>query len=116
MSGDWPRPVTSFGPPPSEWPKAVRSDGGDFKPPTRLVDVKAVYPAIAASARVQGVVIVEVLIGTDGKIQAGRILRSIPLLDQAALEAVRQWEFTVTQLNGVAVPVVMTTTVNFTLQ
>ena len=116
VSGDWPRPVTSFGPPPSEWPKAVRSDGGDFKPPTRLVDVKAVYPAIAASARVQGVVIVEVLIGTDGKIQAGRILRSIPLLDQAALEAVRQWEFTVTQLNGVAVPVVMTTTVNFTLQ
>jgi periplasmic protein TonB len=45
-----------------------------------------------------------------------RLLRSIPLLDQAALEAVRQWEFTPTLLNGVPVPVIMTVTVNFTLK
>jgi len=45
-----------------------------------------------------------------------RVLRSIPLLDQAAVEAVRQWVFTPTLLNGMPVPVVMTVTVNFTLQ
>ena len=44
------------------------------------------------------------------------MLRSIPLLDQAALDAVRQWEYEPTLLNGVAVPVIMTVTVNFTLQ
>ena len=43
------------------------------------------------------------------------ILRSIPLLDEAALDAVRQWEFTLTLLNGIPVPVIMTVTVNFTL-
>jgi protein TonB len=45
-----------------------------------------------------------------------RVLRSIPLLDQAAVDAVRQWKYTPTFLNGVAVPIVMTVTINFTLQ
>jgi protein TonB len=44
-----------------------------------------------------------------------KVLRSVPLLDQAALDAVRQWEFTPTLLNGVPVPVIMTVTVQFTL-
>ena len=64
----------------------------------------------------QGVVIVEATIGPDGKVSDARVLRSIPLLDQAALDAVRQWVFTPTLLNGVPVPVIMTVTVNFTLQ
>jgi protein TonB len=45
-----------------------------------------------------------------------KVLRSIPLLDAAALDAVRQWVFTPTTLNGTPVPVIMTVTVNFTLQ
>ena len=45
-----------------------------------------------------------------------KVLRSIPLLDQAALDAVKQWVFTPTLLNNVPVPVIMTVTVNFTLQ
>jgi protein TonB len=45
-----------------------------------------------------------------------KVVRSIPLLDQAALDAVRQWEYTPTLLNGVPVPVVTTITVNFTRQ
>jgi len=45
-----------------------------------------------------------------------RVLRSIPLLDAAAIEAVRQWQYTPTLLNGVPVPVIMTVTVNFTLR
>jgi protein TonB len=44
------------------------------------------------------------------------VLRSIPLLDQAAVDAVRQWEYTPSRLNGVPVPVVITVTVTFTLR
>ena len=47
-------------------------------------------------------------IGPDGKIIDAKVVRSIPLLDQAALDAVRQWEYTPTLLNGVPVPVVVT--------
>jgi protein TonB len=65
--------------------------------------------------RVQGLVIVEATIGRDGRVTEARLLRSIPMLDQAALDAVNQWEFTPTLLNGVPVPVIMTLTVNFTL-
>ena len=64
----------------------------------------------------QGIVIIEATIGADGRVTNARILRSVPLLDQAAIDAVRQWEFTPTLLNGVPVPVVMTVTVNFTLK
>jgi protein TonB len=50
-------------------------------------------PAIARAARIQGSVILEVTIGVDGKVVDAKILRSIPLLDQAALDALRQWEY-----------------------
>ncbi len=90
--------------------------GGTIKAPTKVRDVTPMYPTLAQSARVQGVVIIEATIGADGSVQAAKVLRSIPLLDQAALDAVRQWQFTPTLLNGVAVPVIMTVTVNFTLR
>ena len=79
-------------------------------------DVRPVYPSIAQSARVQGVVIIEATIGPNGTVTDAKVLRSIPLLDAAALDAVRQWVFTPTTLNGQPVPVIMTVTVNFTLQ
>jgi protein TonB len=71
---------------------------------------------MAQAARVQGIVIVEATIGEDGHVINARILRSVPLLDQAAVEAVRQWQYTPTLLNGVPVPVIMTVTVNFSLR
>ena len=89
--------------------------GGAIKPPVKTKDVRPQYPPIAQSARVQGVVIIEAVISPQGKVQDARVLRSIPLLDGAALEAVKQWEFTPTLLNGVPVPVIMTVTVQFTL-
>jgi TonB family protein len=89
--------------------------GGNIAPPQKLKDVKPVYPAIPAAARVQGIVIVEAVVGEDGRVSAARVVKSIALLDQAALDAVRQWEFRPTLLNGAPVPVVMTTTVNFTM-
>ena len=55
-------------------------------------------------------------ISPQGKVTDVRVLRSLPLLDQAAVEAVRQWIYAPTLLNGVPVPVIMTITVNFTLQ
>ena len=103
-------------PPPPPPPAAPVRVGGNIKPPTKTKDVRPTYPPIAQSARVQGVVIIEATIGPGGKVQDAKVLRSIPLLDQAALDAVRQWEYTPTLLNGVPVPVIMTVTVNFTLQ
>jgi len=57
-----------------------------------------------------------VLIGADGTVEQAKVMRSIPMLDQAAIDAVRQWEFTPTLLNGEPKKVIMTVTVNFTLQ
>jgi protein TonB len=74
-----------------------------------------VYPPEAQAAGVSGVVILEVLIGGDGRVSNAKVLRSVPLLDQAAIDSVLQWEYTPTLLNGVPVPVLMTVTVNFTL-
>jgi len=87
--------------------------GGKIEPPIKMNDVKPVYPAIAQNAGVTGSVIIEATIGADGRIIDARVLRSIPLLDQAALDAVRQWEYKPTLLNGAAVPVIMTVTINF---
>ncbi len=81
--------------------------------PLKIKDVQPVYPAIAQSARIGGAVIIEATIGEDGKVLDAKVVRSIPLLDQAALDAVRQWEYRPTLLNGVPVPVLINITVNF---
>jgi TonB family protein len=75
-----------------------------------------VYPAIARTAKVQGMVILEAVISATGRVEDVKVLRSVPLLDDAAIDAVRQWQFTPTILNGEPIPVVMTVTVTFTLQ
>jgi protein TonB len=100
---------------PSQKPAAPIRPGGNVKPPDRISYVKPDYPPIAVSARVSGSVIIEAIIGTDGVVRDARVLRSIPLLDDAALRAVRQWRYTPTTLNGVPVAVIMTVTVTFTL-
>ena len=103
-------------PPPPPPPPAPVRVGGNVKPPEKVRDVPPVYPPVAQSARVQGIVILEAIIGLDGRVSEVKVLRSVPLLDEAAINAVRQWEYTPTLLNGVPVPVIMTVTVNFTLQ
>ena len=105
-------------PPPPQKPAAQQRVRAVFtvRTPMKLRHVDPVYPPIAQSARVQGIVIIEATIGEDGQVIDARILRSVPLLDQAALDAVRQWQFTPSILNGVPVPVIMTVTVNFTLK
>ena len=88
--------------------------GGNVKPPVKIRDVRPVYPQAARDAKVAGVVIIETRIGTDGTVESAHVLKSIPLLDQAALDAVKQWQFTPTLMNGAPVPVMMTVTINFT--
>jgi len=93
-------------------PNAVRV-GGNIRYPARLINVEPAYPDAARQAGVQGILILEALINENGKVQDARIMRSIPMLDEAALAAVRQWEFAPTIVNGVPVKVIMTVTVSF---
>ena len=87
--------------------------GGKIRPPQKVFDVAPIYPPIALAAGIEGVVILETVIAEDGSVRDVRVLRSIPLLDGAAVEAVRQWRFTPTLLNGQPIPIVMTVTVAF---
>ena len=89
--------------------------GGAIAEPRKRRHVNPVYPKEAIQARLQGVVILECTIDRDGRVAEVRVLRGVPLLNEPAIEAVRQWEYEPTQLNGVAVPVLMTVTVNFKL-
>src|SRR5262245_9298253 len=101
--------------PPAPEPQSktpVRLHSG-IKPPQRLVNIAPIYPTIALQIHKEGIVIIDATIDEQGNVIETRILRSIPLLDEAALAAVRQWKFSPTLLNGIPVPIVMTVTVNF---
>lgn len=85
--------------------------------PRKIRDVRPVYPAGALQARQQGVVVLDSTISTAGCITSVQVIRStVPMLDFAALRAVTEWRFTPTLVDGRPVPVIMTVTVNFTLQ
>jgi protein TonB len=95
--------------------KAVRV-GGDIREPRKVVDVAPVYPEIAMKAGVQGIVVVEATIDVKGRVTNATVLKGLPMLDEAALEAVRRWIYTPTLLDGVPTPVIMTVTVRFRLK
>ena len=95
-------------------PSPIRLHAG-MQPPRKLTHVDPIYPPIAQSAHVEGTVILETVIGADGHVTSVHVLRSIPLLDQAAMDAVKRWSFTPTLLNGTPVPVALTVTVRFAL-
>jgi protein TonB len=63
------------------------------RPPRLLRQVKPTYPPDAFTKKIEGTVVVEILIDDTGRVARARVLQSIPLLDAAALEAVRQWVF-----------------------
>lgn len=113
-------PVSSIAPPPPPPPvkpaQTLLRPGQGIKEPRRISGLPPEYPLIARNARVQGIVILEAVIDERGEVGRIKVLRSEPLLDQAAITAVRQWRYTPTLLNGVPVSVLMTITVNFTLQ
>lgn len=86
--------------------------GGSVAAPSRL-DV-AKYPPEAAAAGIQGNVLAEIVVNEAGLVSEARIVRSIPMLDEAALRAVQNWRFEPATVDGRSVPVRMTVTVNFT--
>jgi periplasmic protein TonB len=101
-------------PPPPQGPKEPVPVGGVVQPPKKVVHVAPIYPPIALAARKPGLVILQAVIDEDGSVREVKVLRSDPLFDQSALEAVKQWRFTRPTLNGQPIPVVMTVTVGFT--
>jgi TonB family protein len=90
--------------------------GAHLTVPKKTRDVAPVYPDEALQKRIQGVVVVEADITTSGCIAEATVLRSVPGLDDAAVAAVSVWEYETARLDGKKVPVIMTVTVNFTLQ
>jgi TonB family protein len=90
--------------------------GGDVKPPVLISRVAPIYPALAKESRISGIVIVEVVIDHTGVVKDARVLKPLPFgLDQAAVDAVKQWTFRPATLNGQAVDVLFNLTINFRL-
>lgn len=81
---------------------------------SRLIEkVAPVYPDLARRTRLQGVVILEVTVDEEGYVSNVKILRGHPILSQSAVEAVQQWRYGPTLLNGKPIPVISTVEVSF---
>ena len=98
---------------PSQTADGLLRVGGNIKPPKKIRDAVPNYPDAAHQANVVGTVRLEITVGTDGSVTNPRVVRGIPLLNDAAIEAVRQWNYEPTLLNGKPVPVIMTVVVSF---
>lgn len=96
-------------------PRGVLKVGDAVKAPKRLVNAAPTYPQEAIDAKVQGAVVLDVLIDADGVPSDVQVVQGIPQLDAAAIEAVKKWRYEPTLLNGKPVPVAMTVTLNFSL-
>jgi periplasmic protein TonB len=102
--------------PPAPTPPGPQRLHQGVQAPRKIVDVAPRYPTLARDIRIEGTVILDVIIDEHGAVTSTRVLKSIAFLDQAAIDAVRQWKFTPARLNGEAIPIVMTVTVTFRLQ
>jgi protein TonB len=89
--------------------------GGNVQATNLITQVRPVYPPAAKEQRIQGAVKLEATIGPDGKVEDLRVVSGHPLLVQAALDAVKDWVYRPTLLNGNPVTVVTSIDVNFTL-
>jgi protein TonB len=104
-------------PPPPEAPKPPQriKVGGNVQQANLVKQVKPPYPPLARQARIQGTVILEAVINRQGSVDQLRVISGHPLLVQSAMDAVRQWKYRPTLLNGEPVEVITTITVNFNL-
>jgi protein TonB len=102
-------------PPPVIDARPVRR-GGDVQAANLIYQVKPAYPPLARMTRTHGIVVLEAVIARDGSINTLRVVSGHPLLTEAALDAVKQWKYRPTTLNGDPVEVITTITVTFTLQ
>ncbi len=90
--------------------------GGKLQNSKLIHKVQPQYPETARLAGVEGIVLLQVLVSQDGVVSDIEILRGHPLLNEAAISAVRQWRYSPTLLNGSSIPTIATVTVNFVLQ
>lgn len=90
--------------------------GAALTPPKKTKYVKPVYPKAALDARVQGEVLLEIVIGTDGRVVDARILKSVPQLDQAAIEATLAARYEPVRINGLPVRVISVVTHKFSFR
>jgi periplasmic protein TonB len=105
-------------PPPPPAPPAPRAGapvriGGNISAPALVKRVEPAYPDVALMAKIGGMVILEAVVDVDGTVESVKVLRSLKLLDNAAIEAVKQWKYSPLILNGVPTPFVLTVTLNF---
>lgn len=116
--GTLPPPVTETKPPvppPAETTPKRITVGGSVQAARLIRQVTPVYPPLAKSARISGTVRLEAVIGPDGNVEQLRAVSGHPLLTPAALNAVREWRYQPTLLNGRAVEVATVIDVNFVL-
>ena len=105
-------------PPPPPPPKAAPPAGpvrvgGVVREPRVVKLVPPAYPSLARTARVSGTVVLEAIVTADGKVAEIKVVSGHPLLLEAAINCVKQWEYEPTLLNGVATPVILTAKVHF---
>jgi protein TonB len=103
-------------PPPPPAPKQPVRIGGNIQAPALIKRVEPTYPEIALVAKVTGLVILEATVAADGSVESVRVLRSVKFLDQAAVDAVKQWRYSPLVLNGVPTPFVLSVTLNFSVK
>jgi TonB family protein len=89
--------------------------GGAIVAPVRLSEVRPNYPQLARDGRVTGTVKLLIVIGPTGNVERATVVESVPMLDDAAVRAVKQWKYAPTKVNNVAVPVSMTVGIAFKL-
>jgi len=108
--------ATAVAPPPPPVSKKILRIGGDLKPPRQIYAPQPEYPIIAKEARIQGMVIIDAVIDEHGDVVQARVVSGPPLLIPAALNAVIQWKYQPTYLNGEPISVAMNVQVHFVIQ
>jgi protein TonB len=97
-------------------PKGPVRIGGNIHAPALITRVEPMYSQLAIRGNVGGVVILEATVRADGTVGDVQVLRSVKLLDQAAIDAVKQWRYSPLVLNGVPTPFVLSVTLTFSLR
>jgi protein TonB len=103
-------------PPPPPVPATPRRVGGELQAPALIHRVEPEYPGVAVLGKVSGTVILEATVNESGAVTEVTVLRSIKVLDQAAIKAVKQWRYQPLVLNGQPVPFILVVTVTFSLR
>ena len=109
---------STFPSPPPPRPVAHRGPylvGGKVQPPRTIQQVQPIYPTLAKEVHVHGDVVIDSVIDASGNVTKMKLMSGNPLLVTAAFDAVRQWKYRPTLLNGIPVAVEMTVTVHFNL-